>query len=120
MQFQFLRVTRFAILTVAFAVGTASTGIAQQDRAHEIFRLLDTNGDGRISRNEKDTGTQLRFEDTQLTRSAFDSMDIGGKGVITARDVMFSPIFKFETFDTDGNGYIDFQEFANVLHRIER
>jgi len=120
-------------LAAALAQFCVSTGIAQSARVQELFRLFDENGDGRISREEfeshkvvvifrnaKDRQAKLRFEDTHLTRAAFDAIDIDRTGVITARDVMFSPLFNFETFDADRDGSIDLQEFSKVISEIER
>jgi Ca2+-binding EF-hand superfamily protein len=106
---------------------------AQQLDIEQVFRMADTNGDGRISRTEfemkkveiifrraQEHKTSLKFEETLISRAAFDAMDLDKDGVMTSGEVIASPIFNFETFDTNSDGYIDFNEFATQLRRMER
>jgi len=121
------------VAAALLAIGVALPARAQHLDIEQVFRLADTNGDGRISRTEfemtkveiifrraKEHRTSLRFEETLISRAAFDSMDLDKDRVLTSGEVIAAPIFNFETFDTNSDGYIDFNEFAAQLRRMER
>jgi Ca2+-binding EF-hand superfamily protein len=114
-------------------LATIPVAIAQGDRTADLFRRFDANGDGRIGQQEfelkkvevlftraSSRSAMLRFEDTLISRAAFDAIDLDGDGVITATDLISAPIFSFETFDADRNGIIDPAEFAAQTDRLAR
>jgi hypothetical protein len=124
---------RAALLAFVMAWVVVSPGATQSDRASELFRRFDGDSDGRISRLEfelrkveiifsraSSDDARLKFEDTRVSRATFDAIDADGDGVITAAEVIAAPFFSFDNFDTSGDGYIDPEEFAALLRKIER
>jgi|GEM_PF-3994553 len=121
-----------ALLGIGVLVANAAPIMSDRDM-REAFQKLDTNGDGVVTREEfefnKDTvifrrasepGAKLKFEDTRISRATFDSFDLDGDGLITASDVRDAPFFKFEPFDKNKDGHIDFSEFREFLNSLAK
>ena len=122
-----------AILAALLTIGLASPGAAQSARIEQLFERFDIDRDGRISRDEFEQkkveiifagasgrGAALKFEDTRISRDAFNAIDFDHDGVLSAGEVMSSPLFRFDAWDANSDGYIDREEFAAQLRRIER
>lgn len=126
------RALQLVAAAALFAMSAAVPARAQIE-IEQMFHSFDTDGDGRISRQEFEVkkveiifrrassrGAVLTFADTRLSRAAFAALDLDGDGVLTAGEVIASPLFKFENFDSNGDGYIDLDEFTAQLRRLER
>ena len=101
--------------------------------AHEIFDILDSDHDGKVTKvefeankidafyfrtrkNEQDP--RLRFEDTGLSRAFFDAADEGHKGYLTGLDLCDA--IHYEMIDTRNRGYFDFNDLLVGLKTISR
>jgi Ca2+-binding EF-hand superfamily protein len=119
----------FAIL--ALAAGHAEAYTAQE--AKEVFDILDTNHDGKVTKLEFETNKidafyfrarknqqdpRLRFEETGLSRAFFDQADHGHKGYLTGLDLVDA--IKFEQIDVRHRGYITFEDLVAGLRTISR
>jgi Ca2+-binding EF-hand superfamily protein len=124
---------RTAGLLIALCLSGAAVPVAasETEAAREAFAAMDSNGDGKVTREEFEInkvnvifrrsaarGATLKFEDTLLSKATFDAVDIDGDGVITASDVREAPFFKFDSYDKDRDDNIDFAEFRNLLNAI--
>ena len=103
------------------------------EEAHQIFDLLDTAHDGKVTKLEFEANKvdafyfrarknaedpRLRFEDTGLSREFFDRADEGHKGYLTGLDLIDA--IHFEDIDVKHRGYFDFQDFLAALKTISR
>jgi hypothetical protein len=118
------------LLASVSPLGTASALTDQEVR--EIFRMLDTNGDGKITREEYSTNIvklvyshvpkagapPLTFEQTRLSRAFFDAADADHDGTLSPLEIMDA--LPFELADTAHKGYIDLEDMRRVLARIAR
>ena len=96
-----------------------------------IFKALDTNGDGKVTREEYSANKvaiiyrnvdgrsgNLTFEQTKLSRSFFDAADVDHDGTLSPVEIVDA--LPFEAVDTDRNGYITLDELRRFLTRIGR
>ena len=97
----------------------------------KIFNMLDTNGDGRVTREEysankikmiyrnmQTSATTLTFEQTKLSRAFFDAADTDHDGTLSPVEIMDA--LPFEAVDTDRKGYISPDDLRRFLTRIGR
>jgi Ca2+-binding EF-hand superfamily protein len=107
----------------AFAVSDAEI--------REVFKILDTAGDGKVTRDEfnfnkvaalyyrnQDPGKLLTFEQMKVTRAFFDAADTDHKGVLDA--VKFFDAVRFERIDHGQKNYITFDDLERFLREIRR
>jgi hypothetical protein len=118
------------LLAFVSPLNTASAITDQEVR--EIFRMLDTNGDGKITREEYSTNIvklvyskvrmagapPLTFEQTRLSRAFFDAADQDYDGTLSPLEIMDA--LPFELGDTGHKGYIDLEDMRRLLARIGR
>jgi EF-hand domain pair/EF hand len=96
-----------------------------------IFRMLDTNRDGKVTREEYSANkvmilyrnapagdTRLTFEETKLSRPFFDAADSDHDGTLSPLEAMDA--LPFEAVDADRKGYIDLEDLRAFLNRIGR
>ena|SRR5690242_10516211 len=96
-----------------------------------IFKMLDTNGDGKITREEYSankvkmiyrnmptSATTLTFDKTRVSRAFFDAADTDHDGTLSPIEIMDA--LPFEAVDTDRKGYISPDELRQFLNRIGR
>jgi Ca2+-binding EF-hand superfamily protein len=123
-----LRAVLLGISLIAFTTPLMAT---DRDPVREAFAAMDSNADGKITRDEFELnkvnvifrrsvgrGASLRYEDTLVSRATFDAIDIDGDGLVTASDVREAPFFKFDAFDRNGDHHIDLAEFQALLSSL--
>lgn len=114
--------------------GSLPTAKAYSDaETRRIFDILDTNHDGKVSKLEFEANkvdvfffrgrknpddTQLRYEETGLSREFFDKADQGHKGYLTGLDMIDA--IRFEDIDTKHRGYFTFEDLNAGLKSISR
>ncbi|HXQ52568.1 MAG TPA: hypothetical protein VN802_15845 [Stellaceae bacterium] len=118
-------------LLVALPPRAAAAYTAQQ--AHEIFDILDSDHDGKVTKVEFEANKidafyfrsrknpqdpRLRFEETGLSREFFDAADQNHKGYLTGLDLVDA--IRFENIDTRHRGYFDFNDLVAGLKTISR
>jgi len=103
---------------------------SEQERLAKIFKALDDNGDGKLSKIEILSGYEEHFgkhlDEDELDR-LFDSVDIDKSGFIDYSEFIMATMNEkknvsedklrsaFKIFDQDGNGTITHQEIKSVL-----
>jgi Ca2+-binding EF-hand superfamily protein len=125
----------------------AAPATAQALNEQEIerrFKAFDTNGDGRISREEWELNKVVVIFDSReraaaasgappgtvdrqiaitraasrLSPEAFATLDTNGDGVLSGSEIIASDLLQFENIDKNGDGYIDRAEFNALIDRL--
>jgi hypothetical protein len=127
-----IAIALIAVAMLTLAQGQSARAYTLQE-AHQIFDLLDTAHDGKVTKLEFEANKvdafyfrarkntedpRLRFEDTGLSREFFDRADEGHKGYLTGLDLIDA--IHFEDIDVKHRGYFDFQDFLAALKTISR
>lgn len=127
--FVFAALAAALLLVVPLGAAVAYT----EAQAHEIFDILDSNHDGKVTKLEFEANKvdafyfrdrsnpqdpRLRYEDTGLSRAFFDRADEGHKGYLTGLDL--ADAIRFESIDVRHRGYFEFDDFVAALKTISR
>jgi len=103
---------------------------SEKERLAKIFKAIDKNGDGKLSKTEILEGYEEHFGkhlDEDELDTLFDSVDIDGSGFIDYSEFIMATMNEkkniseeklkasFKTFDRDGNGTISHTEIKQVL-----
>ncbi|MEQ8486640.1 MAG: EF-hand domain-containing protein [Pseudomonadales bacterium] len=71
----------------------------------ELFAALDTDGDGKLSAAEFDTGRMKEARRDARRERAFARLDRNGDGMLS-RDELPDPVARLEAMDADGDGLV--------------
>jgi Ca2+-binding EF-hand superfamily protein len=117
------------LIASSSAIGVASAFTDKE--ITEIFKTLDTNGDGKVTREEYSANkvtiiyrnvpagnTNLTFKQTKLSRAFFDAADADHDGTLSPVEAMDA--LPFEAVDADRKGYITRDDLRRFLTRIGR
>jgi Ca2+-binding EF-hand superfamily protein len=123
-------------LAVAAVVAAMLSAVAPalaytEQEIEEIFKALDTKGDGKVTRDEyavnkvriiyrnvPNAGTNLTFEQTEVSREFFDAADVDHDGTLSAVEIMDA--LRFEVVDLDNKGYFTLEDLSRFLKKIGR
>jgi Ca2+-binding EF-hand superfamily protein len=100
------------------------------------FLIFDSDRDGKISQEEfqinkvqaflqrrdreEQRAVQITAAESQLTKQAFEMLDINGDGILTGGEIISAQALQFSALDTNGDGFVDRAEFhAMVLKLIQ-
>ena len=118
--------------TLAASLSAIAPAVAYTDKeVAAIFKTLDTNGDGKVTREEYSAnkvaivyrnvsgrGGNISFEQTKLSRAFFDAADVDHDGTLSPVEIIDA--LPFEAVDTDRKGYITLDDLRRFLTRIGR
>ena len=120
-------------ITSAFAIVLAVSAPANAEdpriqNARQLFKMLDDNGDGKVTFEEfqakkiltftardANQDNSLSFDEVRVTREQFDAVDRNKDGKISGLEFVDSPFGQYETYDLNKDGSIDVQEFIKVF-----
>jgi len=96
--------------------------------ARQLFKMLDDNGDGKVTFEEfqakkiltftardANQDNSLSLKEVRITREQFDAIDRNKDGKISGLEFIDSPFGQFETYDLNKDGAIEVQEFIEVF-----
>ena len=120
-----------AAFLVALSSAIDSSRAYTDKEITDIFRMLDTNGDGKVTREEYSANkvkilyrnnpkgdTTLTLDQTKVSRAFFDAADTDHDGTLSPVEAMDA--LRFEAVDTDKKGYISLDDLRRFLNRIGR
>src|SRR5262245_15816557 len=120
---------------VLFSWVSMSAGWAFDAKEEERrFLIFDSDKDGKISQEEfsnnkvqallqrpgrtMDRAVQIKAADSDLTKQAFEMLDINADGILTGGEIISAPSLQFSVLDVNGDGYIDRAEFHAVIVKM--
>jgi hypothetical protein len=132
-----LTCSRLKLLTrlgAAACVFAALTGVgfaaddARIDNARKAFKILDKNGDKKVtyvefaimkidafSAPDRNSDNYLSQDEVLIAPDEFGTIDRNGDGKISGVEFIDSRYGQFEPYDADKNGEVDQQELTRVL-----
>jgi Ca2+-binding EF-hand superfamily protein len=101
------------------------------EEVREIFKILDSNGDGKVDQIEFDrnkvaaifrraptSSTAMTFEETKVNRAFFDAADTDHDGKLEGVEMLDA--LPFKRLDYDNKGYITLSDLRRFLTEIGR
>lgn len=125
------RFLSFLLLNIGFGLALAGSSAAfTPDEINTFFSKFDMDGDGKVTRDEyntmkvqvffiyqSDTLKGIRYEQTKISRQAFDTADKDGNGLLSSVEILNALPF---TNIAKNNSTFDKTEFSAFIKSIER
>jgi len=123
----------FGFLLAGMAILAPQISAAAESDTAKLFQTLDTNGDKQIDRGEfniqameifynidKNKDGFLSLDEVLMSEASFAGLDRQGKGKVSGFTFIDSEIMDFDKIDSDGDGFITFEELEALVTTIRR